>query len=132
MQRNVREGRKVDTKDKKEYNRLSNIFFRTVKSPLLKTLKNKPKPPPKKINKVFLPGYSMLRTPFLSSITASEPGTNAKSRRIRELDAKIYRISSHCTRSEGREQKALFEIIHELKCERDAILEMKENNSDIR
>jgi hypothetical protein len=48
MQRNVREGRKVDTKDKKEYNRLSNIFFRTVKSPLLKTLKNKPKPPPKK------------------------------------------------------------------------------------
>jgi hypothetical protein len=74
----------------------------------------------------------MLRTPFLSSIVTSEPRTNANSRRVQELDAKIYRISSHCTRSEGREQKALFEIIHELKCERDAILEMKENNSDIR
>lgn len=74
----------------------------------------------------------MLRTPFLSSIATSEPRINANSRRVKELDDKIYRISSHCTRSEGREQKALFEIIHKLKCERDAILEMKENNSDIR
>jgi hypothetical protein len=46
MQRNLRKGRKVDKKDKEEYNRLSKEFFKNVKPPPPPKSK-KPSPPPK-------------------------------------------------------------------------------------
>lgn len=62
---------------------------------------------------------SMLRTPLTSPVfTRMSVKKKSSSKSIDTLEKSIQRIRSHCLYTEGREQKAYYKVLEELKKER--------------
>ena len=64
-----------------------------------------------------------LPSPVLNRMSVKAKSSNKDT--IESIERRIDRISSHCTYSEGREQRAYYKILEELEKEKSSMKEKK-------
>ena len=64
-----------------------------------------------------------LLSPVLNRMSVKAKSSNKDT--IESIERRIDRISSHCTYSEGREQRAYYKILEELEKEKSSMKEKK-------
>jgi hypothetical protein len=64
-----------------------------------------------------------LSSPVLNRMSIKAKSSNKDT--IESIERRIDRISSHCTYSEGREQRAYYKILEELEKEKSSMKEKK-------
>jgi len=64
-----------------------------------------------------------LSSPVLNRMSVKAKSSNKDT--IESIERRIDRISSHCTYSEGREQRAYYKILEELEKEKSSMKEKK-------